>query len=51
MNDIIAQSGLASVVPELPVVDVRQLPTKLSKRLWVSPCEFVTLTHALVLAE
>jgi len=51
MNDMIAQSGLASVVPALPVVAVGQLPAKLSKRLWVSPCEFVRLTHALMLAE
>jgi Transposase DDE domain len=51
MNSIIAQSRLAAVAPPLPVVDVRQLPAKVSKQLWVSPCEFVTTTHALALAE
>lgn len=51
MHSIIAQSGLASVVPPLPVVNVGQLPAKLSKRLWVGPCEFVRTTQALALAE
>lgn len=51
MHAIIAQNGLASVVPPLPVVEVRQLPAKLSKRLWVGPCEFVQTTQALALAE
>lgn len=37
-------------MPPLPVVDVGQLPAKLSKRLWVGPSEFVTTTHALGLA-
>lgn len=51
MNDIIAQSGHEIVWPRLPIMDVRQLPSKLSKRLWIGPCEFVTTTHALELAE
>jgi hypothetical protein len=33
------------------VVDVGQMPAKLSKGLWVGPSEFVRTTHALVLAE
>jgi hypothetical protein len=51
MQPIIAQSKHESVLPQLPAVDLKQLPAKLSKRLWVSPCEFVSLTHALGLAE
>jgi hypothetical protein len=35
----------------LPVVEVGQLPARVSKRLWVSPSEFLMLTPALLLAE
>lgn len=31
--------------------DLEPLPSKLTKRLWVSPMQFVEMTHALVMAE
>lgn len=31
--------------------DLEPLPAKLSKRLWISPMQFVEMTHALVMAE
>lgn len=34
-----------------PETDLSALPAKLSRKLWVSPTEFVVVTHALVLAE
>jgi len=35
----------------LPWTDLSPLPAKLSKRLWVTPQEFLVVTHALQLAE
>ena len=35
----------------LPELDLSQLPAKLSKKLWVGPAEFLSLTNALILAE
>ena len=35
----------------LPELDLSQLPAKLSKKLWVSPAEFLVVTNALILAE
>jgi hypothetical protein len=35
----------------LPWTDLTPLPAKLSKRLWVTPEEFLAVTHALQLAE
>jgi hypothetical protein len=35
----------------LPVTDLSALPAKLSKRLWVTPVEFLQATNAVVLAE
>lgn len=34
----------------LPQTDLSLLPAKLSKKLWVSPAEFIALTNALALA-
>lgn len=31
--------------------DLEPLPTKLTKRLWTSPMQFVEMTHALAMAE
>ena len=36
---------------QVPAVDLSQLPAKLSKRLWVSPEEFLIVTSAPVLAQ
>jgi len=36
---------------ELPEVDLSLLPAKLSRRLWVSPAEFMVVTSAPVLAQ
>ena len=35
----------------LPELDLRQLPAKLSKKLWVGPTEFLVLTNALIIGE
>lgn len=35
----------------LPVTDLSALPAKLSKRLWVTPAEFLQVTNAVTLAE
>ena len=35
----------------LPDTDLSLLPAKLSKKLWVSPAEFIRLTHAVAVAE
>lgn len=35
----------------LPAIDVSKLPTKVSKRLWVSPAEFIAVTSAWPLAQ
>lgn len=35
----------------LPWIDLSQLPAKLSKKLWVSPAEFIVLTGALSVAK
>jgi hypothetical protein len=35
----------------LPVTDLSSLPAKLSKRLWVTPAEFLRVTNAVTLAE
>ena len=35
----------------LPATDLSVLPAKLSKKLWVSPAEFIKLTHAVAVAE
>ncbi|GIK43968.1 MAG: hypothetical protein BroJett011_78010 [Chloroflexota bacterium] len=35
----------------LPATDLSVLPAKLSKKLWVSPAEFIRLTHAVAVAE
>ena len=36
---------------EIPEIDLKILSTKMSKRLWISPAEFVKLTSALMLAN
>lgn len=33
-----------------PETDLSSLPAKLSRKLWVNPTEFVSVTHALVMA-
>lgn len=40
-----------SSLPAFPSVSLETLPAKLSKRLWVSPSEFLVATHALAMAE
>lgn len=35
----------------LPETDLSRLPSKLSKKLWVSPAEFIVLTAAITVAE
>jgi hypothetical protein len=35
----------------LPELDLRQLPPKLSKKLWIGPAEFLVLINALILVE
>lgn len=57
MNDsallIIEQKSLAELrqAIQVPQVELSQLPAKLSKRLWVSPEEFLVITSAPVLAQ
>lgn len=51
MNNCNAEAALVPNWAQLPVFDLSQLPARLSKRLWVSPVEFLVLTHALALAE
>jgi hypothetical protein len=51
MNNSNTTPALVANWTTLPVFDVSQLPARLSKRLWVSPSEFLLLTHALQLAE
>jgi hypothetical protein len=36
---------------KVPAVELSQLPAKLSKRLWVSPEEFLVVTSAPLLAQ
>ena len=36
---------------KIPEIDLKMLPAKMSKRLWISPGEFVKITSALILAE
>lgn len=35
----------------LPWTDLSELPARLTKNLWVSPHEFLTVTHALIVAD
>src|SRR5262245_30535519 len=49
-NDTAKQAIVANWMA-WPALDLRQLPVRVSKRLWVSPSEFLWLTHALLLAE
>ena len=51
MNNDNAAQAIVSQWEQLPIFDLSQLPARLSKRLWVSPTEFLILTHALRLAE
>lgn len=51
MQNDTANAALAASWLPLPVLDLRELPARVSKRLWVSPSEFLLLTHALLLAE
>jgi hypothetical protein len=48
-NDTANEVVVANWV-QLPVFELGQLPARVSKRLWVSPSEFLLLTHALLLA-
>ena len=47
------QPSLSELKQELkvPPVELSQLPAKLSKRLWVSPEEFLVVTSAAILAQ
>jgi hypothetical protein len=51
MNNFITVCAAAGKRPELPSVDLSELPVRLSKRLWIEPAEMVECLHALVLAE
>ena len=51
MNNFITLCTSARKMPELPSVDISQLPARLSKRLWIEPEEMVRCVQALVLAE
>ena len=50
MSDATALSEVRLNSPALPWTDLSPLPDKLSKRLWVSPTEFLITTHALEMA-
>ncbi len=54
-GDLMPESNaLCQVQPKglnLPWTDLSQLPAKLSKRLWVTPAEFLVVTNAWPLAE
>jgi len=51
MNNFITEWATGGKIPQLPSVDISQLPAKLSKRLWVEPSELVRILHAPQLAE
>jgi hypothetical protein len=51
MNNDTIEQALVPNWAQFPSFDLRQLPAQLSKRLWVSPTEFLILTHALLLAD
>ena len=51
MSDATALSEVRPNSPALPWTDLSPLPDKMSKRLWVSPTEFLITTHALEMAE
>ena len=50
MNNCNTTLALVPNRAALPVFDCSKLPARLSKRLWVSPSEFLVLTHALLVA-
>jgi hypothetical protein len=51
MNNFITMCAAGGKMPQLPSVDLSELPARLSKRLWIEPAEMVECLHALVLAE
>lgn len=51
MSDSTALCGYAPNRLTPPPIDLSALPAKLTKRLWVTPTEFLVTTHALRLAE
>jgi hypothetical protein len=51
MNNCITVCGIGRKCPELPSIEIGQLPAKFSKRLWIEPKEMVQSIQALTLAE